>query len=57
MNALDHVYTEDARILPPGAEMIDNLAASHYRAQCYRRFARDRLGGAGGRNRSRDWSR
>ena len=27
MNALDHVYTEDARILPPGAEMIDNLAA------------------------------
>ena len=27
VDALDHVYTKDARILPPGAEMIDNLAA------------------------------
>jgi ketosteroid isomerase-like protein len=27
MEALDHVYTPDAQILPPGAEMIQGVAA------------------------------
>jgi ketosteroid isomerase-like protein len=27
MDALDHVYTEDAHILPPGADIIQGLAA------------------------------
>jgi hypothetical protein len=27
MEALDHIYTADARILPPGAEMIHGVAA------------------------------
>ena len=26
MNALDHVYTEDAQILPPGSDMVHGLA-------------------------------
>jgi ketosteroid isomerase-like protein len=27
MNVLDHVYTADAHILPPGAEMLDGMPA------------------------------